>query len=470
MKLLLKVLLFRRARDEGFTLPMVIAIGLVMILLSAVNIVRSNEENLNAITQNSRTDALAIAELGIARYRELLDRNRVLTIYNLGDWTARTEVCDTITDTGGGWADSASAAWRNITLDETTVGADINSDGDTTDTSLNIGSYKIVGYTYNGRKVTATNNPDFDQTRDVSNENPAGTPATGTLRVKGRATDGSEAQIQAEIPIRINASDMTNLAPALWIGDGTLDASSMGNLTIPNTTNIVLSQAGTGCNDPANIGTNSVIADSRSVPSISNIVTLIGAATTGVTKNSISTTTNLSGSPLLGQTTDKQHGDGRYYYEVNNTNPFIIDPNTDIQTDGTAEATLYVDNNMTINNGVKINSDSISSAYFEIYVNGNRTITINTGATPIEITALIHAPNSTLNITGTGNVTINGSVWVREWNNSTSGTVTITPDNTYDSLTASNDLSYKFYTTTQQRTPKPITSNPSDWKTQEVNY
>jgi hypothetical protein len=71
--LLLKSLLQRRARDEGFTLPMVIALGLVMLLLGAISITTANEENITAITQNSKSDALAIAEIGVARYRETLD-------------------------------------------------------------------------------------------------------------------------------------------------------------------------------------------------------------------------------------------------------------------------------------------------------------------------------------------------------------------------------------------------------------
>lgn len=86
--LLLKVLLQRRARDEGYVLPMVIAIGLVMVLLGAVNLTGASEETLSAISQNSRSDALAIAEIGVARYRELLDNNRILTVYNHDQWTA----------------------------------------------------------------------------------------------------------------------------------------------------------------------------------------------------------------------------------------------------------------------------------------------------------------------------------------------------------------------------------------------
>ncbi|MGL6340584.1 MAG: hypothetical protein ACRC80_15775, partial [Waterburya sp.] len=95
MKLLLfKVLLHRRARDEGFTLPMVIALGLVMLLLGVLNIATANDENITAIAQNSRSDALAIAEVGVARYRELLDRNRVLTVYDSSEWETITQVCD----------------------------------------------------------------------------------------------------------------------------------------------------------------------------------------------------------------------------------------------------------------------------------------------------------------------------------------------------------------------------------------
>ncbi|MEL7409381.1 MAG: hypothetical protein AAFN00_20950, partial [Cyanobacteria bacterium J06558_2] len=85
--LLLKFLWQSRAKEEGYVLPMVMAIGLVMVLLGLVNMTSANEENINAITKNSRSDALAIAEIGIAQYRELLNRNRVLTVYNRAQWT-----------------------------------------------------------------------------------------------------------------------------------------------------------------------------------------------------------------------------------------------------------------------------------------------------------------------------------------------------------------------------------------------
>ncbi|NJO99213.1 MAG: hypothetical protein HC764_27135 [Pleurocapsa sp. CRU_1_2] len=79
-------------------LPIVIGLGLVMILLGAISITTANEENITAITQNSKSDALAIAEVGVARYRELLDRNRTLAVNDSSQWTTETQVCNNNTN------------------------------------------------------------------------------------------------------------------------------------------------------------------------------------------------------------------------------------------------------------------------------------------------------------------------------------------------------------------------------------
>ncbi|MEL6788751.1 MAG: hypothetical protein AAFO76_15425, partial [Cyanobacteria bacterium J06607_15] len=113
----------------------------------------------------------------------------------------------------------------------------------------------------------------------------------------------------------------------------------------------------------------------------------------------------------------------------------------------------------------------ISSTYLEIYVNPDRVlndITISSVAgDTLTIDALIHAPGSTLTITGSGNVVINGSVWVDDFINTNGATVTINPDMTSTSSVAA-DRSYEFYATTSTRIPRPLTSSPTDWKTQEA--
>lgn len=457
MKLfLLKILLQRRARDEGFTLPLVIAIGLVMILLGTVNILSANEENLSALTQNSRSDALAVAEVGVARYRELIDKNRVLAIYDLNEWSNRTQVCSgdiaTLANTGTS---------HNVNISE--GGVDMNNNGTTSDT-FTVGTYSIVNYDYSNADGT------FDLTDDAANNN-----ATGTLTVQSETPDGSQAQIEVDIPIRINQQDMDNLAPALWIGDNTVSATDLGNLTIGNGNVVIRDPAAGGvdkCNDFSALqnANRPVISDPRNIPPIDSILNTVTAADTAAGSNSF-----IAGE-ILGEIDDNPYNpntnntnctdisDCRYYYNLGGLT--ITD---DVETDGIAKVTLYVGGDISINvtagNPITIGSQ-VSSNYFEIYSTGSVTITANDNLT---INAFIHAPNGTLTITGNGTVNINGSVWVGDFVNSTSATVDISPDTTDVSSSSINIPSYEFYTTTVERTPRPLTNAPTNWKTEEVN-
>ena len=499
MKLfLLKIILQRRTKDEGFTLPMVIAIGLILILLGAVNITTANEENLNAITQNSRSDALAIAEVGVARYRELLDKNRILAINDSDQWASLAEVCDMAIASSftSGTLNSSS---NNISIAED--GLDLNNDGDTNDTFSNqfdsfpTGSYSLISYDYSNANGT------FNLTDDSANNN-----ARGILTVRGTTPDNNgQAQIQVEIPLYINKEDMNNLAPALWINDNTITAADLGNLTVSNGNVVIRDQAVTtsgsevdGCSDFSTLATATglpILSDARDIPLINTViddVTNASIVSAGDQTNAIPTVATPPGSnrlilgtrnqnaynPAIDPTTfdpDNDSGDCkeiklcRYYYDPISLN--ITD--TDLLTDGVAKTTILVSGAVSINattQDVNIGSTSnlSSSDGFEIYVNGNNNITINadSGRT-VTIDAFIHAPNSTLTINGTGTVNINGSVWVDDFVNS-SATVNISPDQSSISSTVS-DRAYEFYTTTANRTAKPLTGSPTNWKTEEAN-
>ena len=530
MKLfLLKTLLQRRDRDEGFTLPMVIALGLVMILLGLTNIVKSGEENVNSIAQSQRVDAFAVAELGAAQYRQFFDRNRALILHNRNRWTSITDVCETITDTANGWANddydgqpanlafnTASGPegqdyWRSITLNEVQLGRDLNGDTDATDTdaAINIGSYKIVDYEFDldgttGDTDTSTTgiqydtNDDtlFDQTND--NENDIDSPpdgesdARGILTIKARTPDGSETQIEYEIPVRINEGDLDNLAPALWINQNNITTAKLGNLEI-NGGNLVVSHRFTNdntandtvtwninspatnvepCQDPPDItiGTNtiSVESDPRGVPDLTRIQNFYSTLAVGSENNYISGT-------RMGSTGDNEFDDGDpdndpiFYYEVNLANTPLAVGN-DIQTDGIADVILYVPGDITIdtpaggtrNIGFEPTIIDYTSPNLQILSTGN--ITINTNGGKVNITGLIHAPNGTLTINGTGTVNIVGSVWVNDFDNSAGATVTVEPDwiNTKDG----RKDSYNYYRVAGDRDAKPITQPPTNWKTE----
>ena len=556
MKLfLLKTLLQPRDRDDGYVLPMVIAVGLVMMLLGAVNLTSAKEESFSAITQNSRSDALAIAEIGVAQYRELLDRNRILTIYNHGEWTSNNvngvdvagQTCDVITNVGNGWASSEPAGtafnaanWRAVTLDEATVNRDLNNDGDAVDNNVNIGWYKIVDYEYdidgNIDDIDLTTpgiqrDPDdsgvFNVVSDANTDDDPvapGTPpppapvgsitdendvdddgqsdARGILTVKGRTPDGSEAQIEVEIPIRIN--DLNNFAPVLWIGDGAITTPS--NLSVPNPDdNIVLANSANCDATGAMAGNTNVIRDPRGIPPIINDPE---DATIGLpaTRRNDAGTINTSGGrqilpsprtivtpaapgvPAVYTAPDNKtsnDSDGRFLYVTNS----LTVANNDLITDGVSKVTLYVKNNINITgsaantptNPLTIgNSDStnlanfnngttnVSSHNLEIYgTAGTTQINIDPNGGNINIEAFIHAPNAVLNITSNGQININGALWIRNITNTGGANLIIRGDRT-DTTTA-DEPSYKFYTTSASRTPRPLTGSPINWKTEEVN-
>lgn len=505
--LLLKILLQRRARDEGFTLPMVIAIGLVMILLGTINIVKSSEENITAISQNSSSDALAVAEVGITKYRELLNQNRILTVYNHDQWNdadadtndnVSAQACNNMTTTPTGWKDGGTASAPN----DTTKWWKLEENIDTVAGDEPIGEYRLVSYIYDIDNSTATNNNgQFVPNDDIANTTDSFTfndtpynPTTGNgyktrgiLTVQGRSPDGSSvAQIKAEIPLRIN--DLENFAPVLWVGSGAI--TNTGTLNIPNADdNVILKSSGSGCATPSAIPgtsnvTNNLISDPRSLPAVDT------APVDASKKNSISI--NTTGSKLLlpqsNATSDNKDDKGTFPYEVTT----ITVNNNDLITDGIAKVALYATDNINItgtsgatrtignsnaakentpgsfanfNNGSTTNT-AVSSTNLQIYLAGTKTININPNGGTVNIEAFIHARDSTLNITGSGTVNINGAVWVNSFNNSGTATVNIKSDKTDTATTA--EASYKFYTTSVTMTPRPLTSNPTNWVREEV--
>ncbi len=512
--LLLKILLIRRGKDEGFTLPIVMAIGLVMLLLTTVNLIQSGEEQLVTIAKKGSSDALASAEFGIARYRELLNNNRVLAVYNLDQWTTTNisgQTCDNISDSAGEWADNSSTTWRKITLDETDFSLDFNGDGDEDDETVDIGEYQIVDYIYT-RDDDINDSDDngvFDLLADINNDTDGDgdSDARGLLTVKGRSRDGSEAQIQVEIPVGVNVDDLETLNPALWIRQSTLTPTKLGNVNLDkngngtnNETgdgNLVIYRASSGNSrcDETSIATSPTatpaIRDPRNLPNLVDIDNIPNkriiagtinletdpdnAAPTAITDpdnrrdNFFKNGEILLGNELddadnvdntLGTATDTDNtalNDGRYYYKT--TGDLTIGAGESIRVDGTAKVILYVDGDLNIDTGtgdevaLANSSNNATSRYLEIHVFGD--VNIN-GSGTVQISGLLLAPNGTVNIGGSATLDLTGSIWANNWDNS--GTVNITD--------ARND--YKYYSVTPERTPKPLTYRPSNWETQEV--
>ncbi len=496
--LLFRILLLYRTRDRGFTLPMVIGIGLIMVLLSSVALVQSSEENLIAISKDQSSTSLAMAELGIARYRELLNNNRVLAVYSLNhpDWGWTTnnisnQTCDVISNAAGGWADTnPTTGWRDITLNENDFGVDFNDDGDQTDPAVEIGSYKLVNYIYDNDddSNTAVDDIDtdedgiFDQTDDAANpDNPK-----GILTVQGRdSDDGSIAQIQVNIPIGVNIEDLNSLDPGIWIHQENL--TSPGTIPAPSG-NIVLYKQSTGsnrCADTTLAGGIPAIRDPRDLPPLVTLPDptpfspLVAADKINTLESDGGASSDdISGDPrydaveneiILGtlavgevqnsdDTAAGYTGDDRYYYYVGTAlgtpTDLTINDGQSLITDGTAKVIIYVDGNLNINGNVNItnSSDDATSKFLEIHVTGNVTID---GPGTVDIKGLIHAPQGTVTLSNAPIVNLTGSIWANNW--TSNGTVNLTTSD------------YEFYSITPERTPNPLTYAPTGWEQQEVD-
>ena len=499
--LLLRVLLQRRAKDEGFTLPIVIALGLIMILLGAVNILGAGEENLNAISDNQRNKALAIAEVGVARYRELLDRNRMLTVFSSDQWSSLTNTCDINADISS----AANTNWQQV------------SDG-----SGNIGQYRIVSYVYDiDDDVTTINNNQFapnsdNQSNDdaftfndlpgtvnnpITSGKPSGLPYNpkGVLTIKSQANDGSEAQVEVEIPIRINQGDMSNLDPALWIGNYDKNNTDFGDLRLGNNStlgepgdpNIVISQPASGSNagcqnkadlegDAKTTG-NNVITDPRPLPAIIDPDSFkdpgipVADRLDDSKRNNINTAT-FNTDEILGKPTDTRwkeqtwsNGQSTSYYFYEKPNDLIVDGAT-LVSDGSARVFFYVKGSkIELINRAKLDAGGnyASSILFEIYGdNSVDEIIFDPNGQTIDITGFIHAPNATVKVKGTGTVNIKGAMWVKDWKDESGGSVAVTINT--DNAGFASRKSYEYYLGTDNRAAKPITDAPTDWEVQEV--
>jgi hypothetical protein len=387
-----------------------------------------------------------------------------------------------MSETPAGWYDDDDAS-TNVAPNNTTQWWEVKQSlgGDS------IGEYRLVSYVYDHDGDDSNNeNGQFAPDDDLENDtdffdyNDTGGDAynpRGILTVQGSSADGSEAQIQVEIPLRIN--DLEEFAPILWIGSGGAIATP-GSLNITDSANnkIILTNPGSGCSKPADISSNDVISDARSIPSIQSVKDIVNDSSNDSKINTSYNNDNYFGKvdPGIKKYTTGVAGDECeaandlcYVYKLGS-----LTITKDATVDGAANVTVYVDGDVTIGQitdttNLTVGADNSSSSdYFELYVEDNKAITINTGSSnTVTFRGLIHAPSSTLTINGGGNVNIFGSVWVNKFVNNTSGTVKIEGDKSSTGVGAS-EPAYKVYTTSEFRTPRPITGNPTEWVREEV--
>jgi Tfp pilus assembly protein PilX len=216
----LKVALKCRSTEQGFAIPIAMGMGLVMLLITATMIVRSQGDQVTASTQKATNRSLSAAEKGIARYQWLINNNRTIATYN--DCVTRN-ASGTCTDTGTtiSWGNAAAIPGINscsggggatpVANNSTITWKNVDS----SDSSR--GQYRLVRYVYSpavGVSVGAA--PGTGQLTVEGRVNQVGSGSTAT---KGLGT--ATTRLQVNIPVQ-QGNAATIPVPGLWFKSGTL--------------------------------------------------------------------------------------------------------------------------------------------------------------------------------------------------------------------------------------------------------
>jgi hypothetical protein len=483
MKLIFKTLLKLRPNDEGFAIPIVMALGLLMTFIGILGMFKSNEEEITAISQRNRTKALAAAEKGINDYRLLLDRNKRLALYDQINHTSITT----------GWRTSGIplCEHKNNIRDAINSGNLVTINGNN-----RFGQYKLIGYAYN----------------QIDGTNPTAT-SEGQLTVEGKSGTAT-ARLQVDIPIQPTTAQRA-IIPALWLTNDV--ANNLTGVTLGNTGGYkgdllisVLSQDSnsgisrcysanpTGFNRSSTFAqpdNQSLIVEPIAIAAIDpNITTTVTGKTMTIVSDDLNNKLPVFYSTPLNatlpasfpsnasvnaasKTIEDAKGNGSdniYYYKTNGN----LDITSNINIPNNTKVVLYVNGNLTFGSATISNDIGLAqkaelgtvnnntSAYLEIYVIGNRTIKFK-GNKKIDIKGFIHAPDSSVQIENNPTIKIIGALWAKNLIvPSSSGTMNIIAD-TYNSSTTSNIPAYVNYSSAKN-VLIPTISPPDQWRTQEV--
>lgn len=455
------ILNYQRDPDKGFTIPLILGLGLFMLLTGVTAILNGSESETNSKVQKTTAQATSAAEIGLARIQALIDANRDLAVFN--DCVTRNGNGD-CTDTGD------VASWHNaqaiIDLSTTNVCGNLVSNEDLTlidalvssSEWLDIDTFTTDGYDKGQFRLVSYSYP------DSANNRP---PGVAELIVEGRtsqgssgATSASEAyntgivRLRAEIPVYENPSTTTDTVPGLWINFQ--NATNMGNDKINGDIKVA------GCAVPSGIKDTNIYDDGDpntplpqvyfnpdplpATPSLPDREYLIGdtvpsADNTPANDPVIADAFAVGNFPRDG---DDPAPDGYYHYLIQ---AMDASGGKDITIDDGAKVIFYVQGDIAFGGSLTVNKYSAncarttgscpdttnSPANLQIY--GNTTIATSsykygcpsgivcptrfvffngTG----EIRALIHAPEATGGVAGGGNAEgqVKGTLWINDWN------------------------------------------------------
>lgn len=459
----LKLALNNRTSEQGFAIPIAVGMGLVMLLIGTTMIVRSQGDEVTALTQKATNRGLSAAETGITRYQSLINSNRVIATYPLTgtlSWTNASSIPGITSCSGGG----ATV----VTANSTTAWQDVNS------SNSSLGQYKLVSYVYPAPGTTGT---------------PGTAPGIGQLTVEGRVNqtdangDGDDnddndtsvgtATTRLQVNIPVQQGDINTVpVPGAWFKEGGMEDAQSGKAEKTVKGNILLNdcsvkpaanayQATTGkppvpYTDPttgqpyktttANINFPDIPTKPATFPTSNQLKT--------INSNTTITLPDLTTNPKDEQTTVDGITAYRYSVTAINKGNIVITPGEKV--------IFYLDGN--IDKGVDIKHDcgavsGCDPTDFQVYgyaANGEMCLNGNNA-----FQGFVFAPTYSVGVTGNGN--IEGSVWSKDFGKikdcgSNNASIVVTQEADWNTLLG---LGLKFNL-------PPVISSASSWQRQEV--
>lgn len=175
----------RRSGDQGFTLPVVMGMGFMLMMITAAMLERARNEQVISSSRARSELSMAVTEAGVTRFQSFLDRQRLLATRDLANWPV--DLTNLANDVG-------------LCIDQTE--AQVYSQQDWL--SLPTGQYRLRDYSY--------------QPQPGAN----GQIGVGKLLLEGQTTikpSKASSLLAVEIPLSLTPKAL----PALWATAVSLD-------------------------------------------------------------------------------------------------------------------------------------------------------------------------------------------------------------------------------------------------------
>ncbi len=398
--------------ESGFALPLALGMGLIMIIVAASTIGRSQSDRATTNFQKESTRALGVSEAGLLRVQLFLDRHKLLATQNLDQWVDTLNTLPSEQANCGSLELTATKQQAEVFKNHNWINLDNNDP--------NKGRYRIIDYQHQASVGTLT------LAGEVNNYN-----------TNLNSSNSSNSTLSIQIPT--SSEDAKTTPPVLWAQtfklslnqpiNGQIRAVACPQITASN-------PDGVSGIDRTNITaidgqiTGQIIADPfTQIPKVKQVpidFILIPAITSSIKLPRPESSGDSSKNNEYNYLVDVDPSNG---YSIKLKDNSHIEINSSVGTsDIYRKVNIYLKGNIDLAGG-KITNDKENTPLPHIY--GSEQTTKLIVKDNAKIGAFIHAPFADAQNLTTKSVRLNsgivGAVWVKSWDSATNkGQISIT--------------------------------------------